>query len=327
MFLRRTTIAAALLAPLTLAVIGGTPTLAGAVAAPTVQLSSSVSPSAMGQAVTFRAKVAIVGTTATAITGTVTFSADGAALGSSAVTSGVGALTTRALHVGAHSIVASFVGTGGSAASPPLAQVVTVGATTTTVVSSKPTATYGDAGAITATVKPVSPAAGVPTGSVDFSVDGGYYWTATLDSTGRAKLALADLYPAFGPGPHVVTAAYIGDGDYAASVTAVGITQTLVGLTAVPVTNLTLSAGGLPVFSVRSFSLRSADPIGCNVTITNSTPTTQSLVYGTPGAWKRLPYGSIAPGGALGVGVGLAGYTGYFATAANPANYVAIHCI
>jgi len=89
---------------------------------------------------------------------------------------------------------------------------------------------------------------------------------------------------------------------------------------------LTLDANGLPVFNPRSFTLSSVNPIGCNVTILNNTPNVQALAYGTPGAWKRLPGGGIAAGGAKGVGVGIGNYTGYFTTVANTKNYVAIHC-
>lgn len=317
---------AAVAVPLVMGVIGVGPSAVGAAVSPTVVVASSVNPSAMGQTVTFRARVALAGTATSAISGTATFTIDGVVAGTATVTSGVGSFSTRALHVGPHAIAASFVGAGGSAVSPTLTQTVTMGSTTTSIVSSRPTANYGDAGSITATVKAVAPAAGVPTGSVDFAIDGRYYWTSPLDTTGHARLALADVYPGFGPGAHTVTAAYLGDGDYAPSATPTAITQTLVGLSVAPVTTLTIGAGGLPVFSIRSFTLRSADPVGCTVTITNSTPTTQSLVYGTPGAWKRLPFGAVAPGGSIGVGVGIAPYTGYFATSANPANYVAIRC-
>ena len=37
---------------------------------------------------------------------------------------------------------------------------------------------------ITATVRPVVASTTVPTGSVDFSVDGSWYWTSTLDANG-----------------------------------------------------------------------------------------------------------------------------------------------
>jgi hypothetical protein len=39
------------------------------------------------------------------------------------------------------------------------------------------------------------------------------------------------------------------------------------------------------------------NPVGCNVTIVNNTSGTVALAYGTPGSWKVLPNGAIAPGG------------------------------
>ena len=73
--------------------------------------------------------------------------------------------------------------------------------------------------------------------------------------------------------------------------------------------------------------MSSWNPVGCNVTIVNNTPYALALAYGTPGSWKRLPFGGIAAGASKGVGVGMANYTGYFTTTANLNNYVAIHCI
>lgn len=228
----------------------------------------------------------------------------------------------------AATLTAALVTIGGVAASTaPVAAAVTAPvATTTRLVTSRASVQYGAAGALTATVRSVTTGAGVPTGSVDFLVDGGWYETVALDATGKAKLPFADLYPAFPPGTYQITAQYTGDANHDGS-TSAPVAQTLVGITSAPVTVLTSNAKGLPVFSVRSFTLRSANPVGCNVTITNNTPNPVALAYGTPGNWKRLPFGGIAPGASKGVGVSLAPYTGYFTTTANTANYVAIRCV
>lgn len=223
--------------------------------------------------------------------------------------------------------VATTTATTAAAATTRATAVTVPVATTTKLVSSRPTANYGASGALTATVKSAVTGAGIPTGTVDFLVDGSWYWTATLDATGKAKLMLADLYPSNPPGTYQITAQYGGDATHDPS-TSAPVAQTLVGITSVPVTNLTSNAKGLPVFSVRSFTLQSTNPVvGCNVTITNNTPNAVALAYGTPGNWKRLPFGGIAPGASKGVGVGIAPFTGYFTTTANTANYVAIHCV
>lgn len=62
------------------------------------------------------------------------------------------------------------------------------------------------------------------------------------------------------------------------------------------------------------------------MTVTNTTPSTIALTYGTPGAWKRLPFGTIAPGASKGVDVSLAGFTGYF-SAMGAKNSVAVQCV
>jgi hypothetical protein len=224
-----------------------------------------------------------------------------------------------ALGVGIGSAVA--VAPAGAATSPPA-----VADTTITLATSNANVKYGSAGKITATVKVVAPGQGVVTGTVDFSVDGGYFWTSTVDTNGKATLAMADLLPSLYPGTYAITATYSGDANFNGSTTATALSQTVVGIATEPTTTLTLNARGVPVFTPRSFTLSSASPVGCNVTIVNNTPTAQVLVYGTPGAWKRLPNGGIAAGGARGIGVGMANYTGYFSTMANTNNYVAIHC-
>jgi hypothetical protein len=198
-------------------------------------------------------------------------------------------------------------------------------ATTTTVSSNRAVATYTPSGAIIARVRSAVTGGGVPTGSVDFAIDGGYYETVGLDVYGVARMPLTDVFPAFYPGVYSVSATYSGDATHDPS-TSNSVTQTLVGISAPPVTTLTSNLKGLPVFSIRSFTMQSLNPVGCNVTITNTTPNTVALAYGTPGNWKRLPFGTIAPGASKGVGVGIAPYTGYFTTTANLANYVAIHC-
>ncbi len=302
---------------------------AAAAGTTTVTVSSTANPSVFGQAVTLKAKIIDPTIPVASIAGFVTFLDGATAIGTTTtIQSGTARLVTRALSAGAHDITASFTSTGGSVTtSASMVQVVAVASTTITLTSSNPNAHYGDAGKITAAVKAVAPGAGVPTGTVDFSVDGGYYWTADLDALGKASLALTDLYPSFYPGTHLVTANYSGDVNDDPSITAVPLAQTLIGISTTPVTTITLNAGGLPVFTPRSFTLSSWNPIGCNVTIFNNTPNPLALAYGTPGNWKRLPFGGIAPGASRGVGVGLAHFTGYFTTTANLKNYVAIHCV
>jgi len=147
-----------------------------------------------------------------------------------------------------------------------------------------------------------------------------------LDANGKAVLPLSAIYPAYSPGTYSITASYAGDANYGPSNSTAAVAQTLIGISAAPVATITLNAKGQPTFSPNSFTLSSANPVGCNVTITNNTTASIALTYGTPGAWKRLPNGVIAPGASSGVGVGISSFTGYF-SAMGAANYVAVHCV
>jgi streptogramin lyase len=76
----------------------------------------------------------------------------------------------------------------------------------TTIASGHDPATYGQKGSIVATVKSVPPGT-VPTGDVQFDVNGSPFETATLDASGKARLHLADLEV----GSYTITAEYLGD--------------------------------------------------------------------------------------------------------------------
>jgi hypothetical protein len=178
---------------------------------------------------------------------------------------------------------------------------------------------------VVAKVKSVTAGAGVPTGSVDFFIDGGWYWNAPLDATGRAVLPLSFIYPAYYPGTYKITASYAGDATFAPS-TSAAITQTLVGISTPPVTTVTSNAKGQPTFSPTSFTMSSANPVGCNVTITNASSVPIRLTYGTPGTWKVLPGSGIAPGASGGVGVGLANSPAISAQSEPRTTFASIAC-
>jgi acyl carrier protein len=84
--------------------------------------------------------------------------------------------------------------------------------TTTTLHSSNNPVKVGVAGNLIATVKNVSPARGIPTGTVTFTVDGVAQPGVPL-SARQAKLALSTL----SAGTHSIIASYSGDANHAAS--------------------------------------------------------------------------------------------------------------
>jgi sugar lactone lactonase YvrE len=168
----------------------------------------------VGQDVTFTASVAAVYPGAGTPTGSVTFW-DGATL------LGVGTLdssdqatfTTAALSVGTHTIAASYGGDTNftaSPASPAISQVIRRAENVTTVTSSavKSTAAFGQSVTFTAHVGVVAPDTGVPTGTVQFQLDGQNLGNpAPLDASDTASLTTSPL-PL---GKHRVTAVYSGN--------------------------------------------------------------------------------------------------------------------
>ncbi|MBK9519957.1 MAG: Ig-like domain repeat protein [Anaeromyxobacter sp.] len=186
-------------------------------AATAVALATSVSPSVTGEPVTFTATVAALAPGAGTPTGTVTFLDGAAVLGSCTLSAGACTFSTAALPVGTHAITATVAASASFAAStsPALSQVVSPAATSTTLVSSLPSSTFGDPLTLTATVAVTAPGAGAPSGTVRFFADGAPLGDATLDPAGLAALPLSGT--ALAVGLHELTASYLGDPSFLAS--------------------------------------------------------------------------------------------------------------
>ena len=183
----------------------------------TTAVTSSANPSVSGQSVTFTATVTPAAGTGTA-TGTVTFLADGSTFGTGTLnSSGVATISTAALGAFVHSITATYNGDTnliGSTGSLNGNQFVNKAGTTTALTSSANPSTSGQAVTFTATVAPVAPGSGTPSGNVTF-VDGGstVLGTAPLGSNGQAAFTTSAL----NPGNHTITASYGGDTNFNAS--------------------------------------------------------------------------------------------------------------
>ena len=152
--------------------VGRTPTA--------TSLTSSLNPSALGDAVTFTATVS-----PPAVTGNVQFEVDGVSLGTSPLAGGVATFSISTLTAGEHTVVASYGGdVTHEASSGSLTQTVTGPVpTATSVTSSLNPSVVGDAITFTATVSPSAVA-----GTVQFQIDGVARAPVTLDATGRATL-------------------------------------------------------------------------------------------------------------------------------------------
>jgi len=187
-------------------------------ASTSISVSTSVTPSKAGQSVTFKAM--ILPSTAT---GTVQFFDGSNSLGAVSLSGGTASLSTSALGNGSHSITTSYGGDGNynGSTSAPITQTVNVApaSTTTTVGSSANPSEFKNAVTFTVTVKS---AAGTPTGTVRFLDGNTIFGTGTLSVSGQTMVTTSGL----SIGSHSITAAYVGDGNFAGSTSAV-LTQSV----------------------------------------------------------------------------------------------------
>ncbi|MFI8437113.1 Ig-like domain repeat protein, partial [Streptomyces sp. NPDC079020] len=184
----------------------------------TTGVTSSPSPSLYGETVTFTAIVAPVAPATGIPTGTVTFTVTGSGGGTLAGAldeSGVATVSTDLLGAQVHSVTASYSGDATfDASSSSTTHTVAQAATSTVVLASPDPSVFGQQLVVTATVAPVAPGAGVPTGAVTFSVSGGETATVSLDAVGTAGFTTSTPV---GTGDHTITAVYSGDIDFTTS--------------------------------------------------------------------------------------------------------------
>lgn len=153
---------------------------------PVIDLTQSVSGSvAFGTSNTLMATLTVGGP---AVTGLVTFSAVGpqgtTALGTATVTGSTATLTTTEIPVGSQMITASYSGDYNYSAvsSTPLPQLVAAAATTTTVTAAQEPSTVLVPVTYSATVRGVTGV--IPSGTVDFTLDGVAIASSTLNVSG-----------------------------------------------------------------------------------------------------------------------------------------------
>lgn len=173
-------------------------------ATPTVAVSTTFNPAVYGQPLTFTATTSSPLTT----TGNVQFNIDSIDVGSPVALNSSGTASyspSTPLAVGTHTVKATYAGDSNhNTATATMASVQTINkASTSTAV-----AVSGDT--ITATVSPVSPATGTPTGTVSFTVGGVSAGSAPLTS-GVATITGSNV------GNQAVSAGYAGDTNYLAS--------------------------------------------------------------------------------------------------------------
>ena len=184
-------------------------------ASTTTTLSSSVNPSAFGQATTFTATV-VPNSGTFDNGGTVQFAVDGTNFGSPvSLSNGQATIQDSALAVGTHTITATYGGDtsfAGSSGTLSGGQVVKQASTTTAVASSLNPSAFGQAATFTATVVPSSGTFDNG-GTVQFAVDGTSFGSPVSLSNGQATIQDSAL----AVGTHTITATYGGDTSFAGS--------------------------------------------------------------------------------------------------------------
>ncbi|MEO7030473.1 MAG: Ig-like domain repeat protein [Acidobacteriaceae bacterium] len=176
----------------------------------TVVLGATPNPSIVASSVMLTATVsAATGTPS----GTVTFYDGAAVIGSASLVSGVATLSTVQLTPGIHSLSAKYSGdpTNAAGISNLVSETVNEGTTHTTLATSNGNVNFGATITLTATVSTTDGPA--PTGIMQFKEGSAVLGTGSVDSMGNATFTFASLPP----GSHNIIAAYIGDGNDAAS--------------------------------------------------------------------------------------------------------------
>lgn len=184
--------------------------------ATTTAVTASAGSIVFGQPINFTATVSNTSTSSVP-TGSVQFVIDGANFGAPvALANGTAtsATTTTLSAAGSpHTVTANYVNADGnfSNSSGSLAggQTVTKANTTTALTSSAGQSAFGQSVTFTATVAPVAPGAGTPTGTVNFTVDGGTPTSAPLNN-GQATFSTSSL----AVGSHTIAASYAGDNNF-----------------------------------------------------------------------------------------------------------------
>lgn len=179
-------------------------------------LTVGPNPSVFGQPVTLTATVSALPPAAGTPTGTVTFFDGATMLGTATLNvAGQAGFTISNLAAGIHNLTAIYAGDLGftTSTSPPAFQVVNPSTTATLLTLAPNPSVSGQSVALMATVIPLPPGAGQPTGNVTFFDGATVLGTVPLNPGGQASFAVATLTV----GSHPLTAMYSGDINFGTS--------------------------------------------------------------------------------------------------------------
>lgn len=252
-------------------------------------LAATPYPGIAGAPVAITATVKVIAGVATT-TGTVTFTDNGAALGTATLTAAGTATIHPTLAPGQHSIVATYGGDTNDQQSQSTAFPLTVVlATTTTGVTTSGTPALVLA-PITFTTK-VTGNGGTPQGTVTFSADGAAMGApVALDATGTAALTVSNLTA----GTHQITANYSGDTNDSPSVSA-QLSQVVNKIDTSTDLGVSTTGGTNPQTILVATVLSGTGPTATGtVTFTNGTTTIGSAPLDASGIATLNP--NLAPG-------------------------------
>ena len=185
-------------------------TISASLASTTTTISAPSAPSGGSAPVTIT-----VGSSAGTPAGNVTLSVDGGSPISEPLTNGSAVFELSGLSVGSHNLVATYAAQAnfvGSSANGSIVITQSSLATATTVTSSAIKPAYDQSVTFTATVS-ASANSAIPTGSVQFEVNGVNDGSPVNLTNGVATLVTSTL----GSGPETITAVYSGGTNFAAS--------------------------------------------------------------------------------------------------------------
>ncbi len=203
----------------------------------TTAVTSSLNPSTYNQPLTFTATVTGQAGSGTP-TGSVSFTSNGASLGSGQLTGGTVQISSPVQNAGTFTILGSYGGSStqqGSSGS--LSQLVKQATTTAILTASPNPALVNQAVKITATV--TGQYGGTPTGTVTFSQNGTKIGSPVTVTAGQASVS----YTFSKAGTSTLTAVYSGSSNYLGT-TAAGITETINA--AIVSTKTALKSSGSP---------------------------------------------------------------------------------
>jgi subtilase family serine protease len=223
-------------------------------------------------------------------TGTVTFTMDGAQVGTVTVSTGTpsstATLTITAPQTGTHTLVATYNGDSVYNTATSNNATITVSKIPTTLSLNPATTTPigGSSLLLTATLTPTTSTSATPTGNVTFSLDGSNIGTGNLVNGTTATFTMT--VPA--SGSHTVQAVYAGDTNFNSansSVVTLTVAKIVTSTVATPTTTTPASGSTLQVSAtITPASYTSSLPTG-NVVFTldgTTTEGTATLVSGTP---------------------------------------------